>query len=232
MKKLSFSIPFKKKTKVAEVSNKEVSFIVIDDAAKLEAAKILSKVKLPDSPSLHGLENAYVFADSLSSFFRKKSIRIVQNKKLTKEESYDLNVKTYEELIDQRNAIIGMAENMKPIITNLAGVNIKVGDHDSRIIQLERQIDELQQMLRKVYGKAPKALLSPDKKLPWTQPLKDAAIMINKNYEDDSRKEIREYLNLRAASDQFYDQHEFVYKPNLDKPQLYDNVKKLRAQLQ
>ncbi len=226
--------PFSKKSNDEDdKQGKDVSFVVVDDVAKYDASKTLSKVKLPEIPALHALGEALVYGDSLVNALRKNSIRVVKNKKLSKEEAYQLNVHTYEELIEQRKAIIGMAENMvKPMIKNLASVNIKVGDHDSRIEILERQMEEYDRMFRKVYGKSPKALLSPNKKIPWTQPLKDAAIMINKNYEDDSRKEIREYLNLRAASDQFYDQHEFIYKPNLDKPQLYDNVKKLRAQLQ
>ena len=231
MKKLSFSIPFrKKKPESVETSTEPVSFFVVDDAAKLEASRILSKVKIPATPSLHGLEKAYLFSESFLRKLNKNNIQIVERKNLSKEEAYQLNVKIFDHLIEQRNAIIGVIEKMvQPLIKNAAGVNIQLGDHTKRISVLEDQVSELQEMLDKVYGRHPQIPPLPDGKMPWGDSLKKASEEIIKIYEADCKAEIRNYRTLRDASDDFYDRHRFTYKLKLTKDMLYENVKKARS---
>ena len=118
---------------------------------------------------------------------------------------------------------------VQPLIKNVAAVNIQQRRDNDRIILLERQVIELQAMLKSVYGKSPTIPKLPNGKMPWSQSIKDAANEIIKNYETDCKADIRSYRSLRDASDEFYDCHVFTYKQGLSKDMLYENVKKANS---
>lgn len=228
MKKLSFSIPFrKKKPELVETSTEPVSFFVVDDDAKLEASRILSKVKIPAIPSLHGLEKAYLFSDSWLRRLNKNNIQIVKKKNLSKEEAYQLNVTIFDHLLEQRNAIVGVIEKMvQPLIKNAAGVNIEIGEHNKRIAALERQVDEYQKMTDKIYGGSLQIPPIPHGKQPWGDSLRNASFEIIKIWQEDCRANVKKYRSMRDVSDEFFDNHIFIHETELTKDQLYWNVKR------
>lgn len=84
-------------------------------------------------------------------------------------------------------------------------------------------------MLEAAYGRSPIISPLPDGKMPWSGQIKEAAIQIIINYGDDSKAGVKKYRHLRDASDRFFDQHKFIYKPDLTKDMLYENVKKANA---
>ena len=93
MKSILQSLSLKKQQpEPDETIDESVSFVVVDDEAKLLASKMLSKVKIPVAPSLHGLEKAYIFGDMLRKKLVKNDIQIIAKKNLTKEEAYQQNI--------------------------------------------------------------------------------------------------------------------------------------------
>jgi hypothetical protein len=232
MKKIMFSYSFKKKqSDSVDNSKDQVSFIVVDDVAKLEASRAISKVKMP--APLRAIEDAYVSSNSWLKKLSRNDIQIVQKKNLTKDEAYQQNVSIFNHLIEQRNAIVGVIESMvQPLINNAAKENIRQSIQDERIIILERQVLELTKMLNAVYGKSPGIPPLPGGKMPWGDSMKKAADEIIKIYDADAKAEKRNYRTLRDASDEFFDRYKFIYKPEYTKVMLYENVRKAKSSWQ
>jgi hypothetical protein len=231
MKSIFQSLSLKKQQPAPdEPISESVSFVVVDDEAKVQASKILSKVKIPVTPSLHALGEAYIFGNWLRRKIEKNDIHIIEKKNLTKEEAYQQNVNIFQNLIAQRDALLGVVEHMvEPLIKNVAAVNIQQRRDNDRIILLERQVIELQAMIKSVYGKSPTIPKLPNGKMPWSRSIKDAANEIIKNYETDCKEEVRSFRSLRDASDEFFDGHVFTYKQDYSKEQLYENVKRANS---
>ncbi|MFA6468293.1 MAG: hypothetical protein WCW35_05295 [Bacteroidota bacterium] len=223
MKKPLFSFSFgKKKPNAVETSVEPISFFVTDDDAKLEASRLLSKVKIP--ASLHTLEKAYLFGNRVIRKLDINEIQVIQKKNLTKEEAYQLNVSIFQHLIEQRDAILNIIGNMvQPAINNLAGVNIEIEILKTKNAEQDRQIKEMREMLDKIYGKHPQ--ISNVKK-PWNASLKDASIKIIEDYKVDQKllPELRTYVDLTDATNKFYNAHDFPNRPDIDAPSLYKNV--------
>ena len=223
MKKPSFSFSFgKKKPETVGTSAESISFFVTDDDAKLEASRLLSKVKIP--ASLHALEKAYLFGDRVRKKLDKNEIQVIQKKNITKEEAYQLNVTIFQHLIEQRDAILNIIGNMvQPAINNLAGVNIEIEILKAKNAEQDRQIKEMREMLDKIYGKHPQ--ISNVKK-PWNASLKDASLKIIEDYKVDQKllPELRTYIDLTDATNKFYNAHDFPNRPDIDAPSLYKNV--------
>ena len=231
MKHSFLSKLFKNKVEKDEAETTEaLTFVVTDAVSQDEASKILVRYKIP-TPAFHSLEKAYVFGDGLRRKLKKNEIHVVK-KNLTKEEAYQLNVGVYNRLLEQRNAIIGIIENiLHPLIKDVAGVKIGHGELEERIRDLEkqkadqdRQIKELQNLFSGVHGKLPQDAQPFHIKKEWKLPLKDAALKIISIYKEDEISAERKYFQVRQVSDEFYDQYDFVYKRRLDKEQLYKNV--------
>jgi hypothetical protein len=223
MKKLTFAIPVQmRKAETVE----RVTFYVVDDKAKLEASRILSKVKYPTAPSLHGLEKAYRNANAIRKRMEDTRIEIVQRKTLTKEEAYEKNVSAFHYLVEQRDAMIDIIDVVRPVIENVVDVNVELSHHRERISELECRIEELIELLNRVYGESPKKPLLKNGKELWCGTLREAALEIIKLYEIDNKAEVKQYRSLRNASDEYCDRHKFLHKPDLTKDMLYENVKK------
>ena len=173
------------------------------------------------------IEKAYLYGEMLRRKLSKNKILVVKKNDLTKEEAYEINVEIFQRLIEQRDAIVGAIENMiQPLIRNVGGVNIELQRQKERIEYLENQVNELQEMFSSVYGKIPKMPRLPGGKKRWSRTLKEAAYEIIKHYEEDCKAEVRIYEHLRHASDDFFEQHIFIFKKDLTNDMLYENVKK------
>jgi hypothetical protein len=206
--------------------NEPLSLIVVDDA-EIEASEIFTKVKIPKTLSLHGMKKAYLFSNLILSKLKGTDIRIVEKKNLTKDEAYQLNVNIFQHLIDQRDAFVSLVQHMvQPLIENVAGVNIELSNQNKRVTELENQLKEYQKNLKAAFGKAPSIPPIPNSKQLWKASMVDASKEIIKNFRADKKANTKQYKDLRDASDEFFDLHEFKHKQDYTKDLLYANVKK------
>jgi hypothetical protein len=231
------SIFTSKQTEKSNMSSIPLTFYVVDDQSKEDAKRALSKVKIPNAPSLHALEKVYTVGDSFLKILKGNDIKITKNKNITKEEAYRQNLNIFQHLIEQRDAIVAVIEKMvQPLTKEVAEVKIEQSEHSIRIRELENQLqdtsqklDDFQRMFTKLYGASPIIPSVQGGKHPWAGQLQQAADKIIERYEKDGHAEIKQYSCLKDASDEFYDQYMFINKPKLTKPQLYENVKKVHA---
>jgi hypothetical protein len=177
------------------------------------------------------LETAYTITETLLRRFRKNDVRIVEKKGLSKDEAYKANEQTFKKLLDDRNSIVELiAEVLQPVIGVVGQNAISIEDLNDRLEKYERRLAELETMMKGVYGKAPTVPPLPGGKQPWSSTLKEAAQEVISEYQIDSLSKVRQFRSLRDASDQFFEKHKFVHKPdNFTKEGFYENVKKAQG---
>jgi hypothetical protein len=224
MKKSPLASLFTKK-----MISSSVGLIVPDNESKTEALQILSEFTNSTGSSLKAIEKAYIFGNKLLQKINSNDIQVIEKKNLSKEETYLLNVRTFEHLISQRDAIVSVIENMvQPLMKNVATNTIELNQQSEKILELEYQVNELQRMMSRVYGKAPNIPLLPGNKKIWNANLNEAAKEIVKKYEQDQEHlpKTRKWSYLREASDEFFQSHFFPKRPDSTPDSLYENVKK------
>jgi hypothetical protein len=222
---------FKKNSDVRQKQS-QVEFYVPDKESAILASNALSRIKIPLTPRLRTLQTAYTAGESILDRLRGRAIRIIEQKGKTKEETYRENEKIIQELSIQRNALVQVIEQMIHPTINAAGdMSIQIDEQRKLFFDLVRRIDRLEVMMKNVYGQSPTPTPLPGAKEVWRAQLKEAAQVVCSRYKDDLTKPVHEFKDLHDASNQFWDAHYFMHKPNLEKEQFYANVRKVASEL-
>jgi hypothetical protein len=204
----------------------KISFALPDKNASEAALKQISKVGLPSVAQMQTLQSAYSVGDALIERLTKKISIDKQNGKI-QPDSYRETGRIYEELLEQRNIVADVIEKMvQPTINVVGDISIRESEQWDMLYAMDKRLFKLEQTMKMVYGKTPSVSAFTDGKIPWYSSMKKAAEEIISLYQNDSRNSSQMYRSLRDASDEYFDSHTFVYKPDLTKDMLYENVKK------
>lgn len=208
--------------------NERIEFIVPDADVKEAASRALDRVRIPETPHLKALGEAYVAGDRIVRSLNPREIKVVERRGLSRDDAYRANEQTIRRLVEHRDAIVAVVEKMvNPLIRVVGNISIGQQSQFKKLAEYEKRITELERMMAEVYGRAPVVPPLPGGKAVWGSTLKEAAAQIMREYDEDCRSNNRRFRSLRDASDDFHRRHLFVHKPNLTSDQLYENVKKL-----
>jgi hypothetical protein len=201
-------------------------FVVPDLTTQVTAADAIARVKLPEVPELKALGHAKSAADRLLARLNKSSIKIVRKPGVSRDEAYAQNSKTLELLVEQRDALTTVIEDMvQPVIAAATGhsrkIQMLIKEHEFQ----EERIRHIEELMKTAFGDVPEQRTSNGKKI-WSGQLQEAARLVRGIYNEDLANPERKFKDLRDASDSFFARHVFVHKPDLTRDQFYDNVKK------
>lgn len=206
--------------------NERSVFVVPDLATQAAASDALARVRLPGVPELKTLGKAQTVGERLLRKLNRRPIKIVERPGISRDEAYSQNSKTLKLLVEQRDALtVVIADMVQPVISVVTGHSKKIDELLKEHERLEERVRQLEEMMRAAFGKVPEPQRPPGKML-WRGQLQEAAKLVREMYNEDLSKSEPNYRDLRDASDNFFDNHVFVHKPDLTRLQFYDNVKK------
>ena len=210
-----------------EDQDNSLPFIVKDKESFTKATDALVTAGLIAFPPLFILKMVHTIGTKIAKKYRTPIIDVIEKKRLTFEQTYDENVKMLYGLLDQRSAIVEVIEKMiNPLIYNQADLELKQEYNNRRLHECEMKILAMEEMLKKVYGKSPSIQPLPIEKESWKASMVEASKEIIKTFRAAKKANTKQYKDLRDASDEFFDQHEFKHKQGYTKDLLYANVKK------
>jgi hypothetical protein len=205
----------------------QVSFVVPDRRSVVRASQAQLPGRVPRAPQLRKLDDALLFGERLLGRLRQKPVQIVEQQGISLEEAYRANERTYEELVEQRNNLVGVIEKMlQPTINVVQEHSKELEDRCETLENHEGRIKVMETMMRAVFGKAPDNPRNQATREVWQGSLHEAAAQVTTEYRTDNGSSKPRFRSLRDASDCFVDTHIFLHKPRLTKDQFYENVKK------